>query len=245
MSVLTKSVRDGLVAYDSTYTHRWYEAVGDNVFKFLTHFVRLPVDDTTGDPVEFVNTVTEVGAGNSTAVLTDEGMGALLITTAGNENDGYQMQLGGAGGGECVSFAARYPTYFGIRFKINDVDQTDCLFGLCVTDTDCLGAVTDGMYFRSVDESAALYFVAEQNSVESASAVATLADDTWVIAEFLYDTDGTVDVYVNGSLAVSLADSDENFPNDELLRLTMEFLTGEAVANTCTIDWVRLIQIRA
>ena len=106
-----------------------------------------------------------------------------------------------------------------------------------------LDFTTDGMYFRSVDGSALLYFVTEKDSVEGATAVATLADAVDITAEFYFDG-STVYHYINGVNTGSTANSDATFPNDELLRLTLEFLTGEAVANTCKIKWVRLIQIR-
>jgi uncharacterized protein YacL (UPF0231 family) len=236
-------LRNAFVLRDSVLTWRLYDAFGIGVAKYAQEFVNLPVDDATGDPTEFVNTITEAGAGNSTAVVTDSAGGALLITTAANEDDGYQMQLGGAGGGECVKLDGQYPTYFGIRFQINDVDQTDCLFGFCITDTDAIGGVTDGVFFRSVDGSGVLNFVIEKDSVESITAADTLADATNVTAEFYYD--GTnITAYINGAQVAQIANTDVSFPDDEELRLTMEFLTGEAVANTCTIDWVRLIHIR-
>jgi len=242
MAVETATIAGALVYRNHEYPFRWLDAFGDGVCKYITQFQSLPADDTTTDPTEFVNTITEAGAGVSTAVVTDLLGGGLIITTAANEDDGYQMQLGNANSGEWVSFAAAYPCYFGIKFQINDVDQTDCLFGVCVTDSDCLGAVTDGMYFRSVDGSALLYFVTEKDSVEGATAVATLADSVDVTAEFYFDG-STVKSYINGTLTSTTANSDATFPNNELLRLTMEFLTGEAVANTCQISWVRLIQV--
>jgi hypothetical protein len=246
-NITTKNVRNALVVYDPatgvSEGNRWYDAFGAGVGKYLQSFTSLPADDTTTDPTEFVNTITEVGAGVSTAVLADVAGGALLITTAANEDDGYAMQLGNPNTGENVQLNGDYPTYFGIRFQINDVDQTDCLFGLCVTDTDAIGGVTDGVFFRSVDASAVLNFVIEKNSVESITAVGTLADATNITVEFFYDGNN-IKAYVNSTLMTTIADSDASFPDDEALRLTMEFLTGEATANTCQIDWVRLIHIR-
>ena len=231
------------VLRDASLTHRWFDAWGPNVAKYVTTFASLPADDTTGDPTEFECTVVEVGAGTSTAVMADVAGGALLITTAGNENDGWSMQLGNPNAGEWVSYAAEYPTYFCARFAINDVDQTDVFLGVAVTDTALLGGVTDGMYFRSVDGSAVLNFVLEKDSNETTTAVATLADDTYITAEWLY-SGGYVYVYINGVLVTTIADSDTNFPNDELLRLSVEFLTGEATANTCYVSDLRLIQIQ-
>lgn len=243
MSTETTTVRSAIVYRSHEYPHRWYDAFGEGVTKYITEFQSLPCDDSTNDPTEYVNTITEAGAGVSTAVVTDVAGGGLIITTAADEDDGYAMQLGVANSGEWVSFAYAYPLYFGVEFQINDVDQTDCLFGLCVTDSDALGGVTDGMYFRSVDASALLYFVTEKDSVEGATAVGTLADGVDITAEFYFDG-STVYSYINGVNTSSTANSDATFPNDELLRFTMEFLTGEDVANTCQVKWVRLIQIQ-
>ena len=246
MSVQAHAVNNALVYRDHTHTHRWYDAFGQYVTKYLQEFVAWPVDDTTHDPTEWTVTVVEAGAGDSVVTVADHAGGALLITTAANENDGYKMQLGhgAAGAGENVDLSGVYPLYCGIEFAINDVDQTDFLFGVAVTDTTVLDGVTDGLYFRSVDGSAVLNFVTEKDSVESAVAVATLADDTYILAEFLYDTDGTVYAYINGSEVTSTHRTAATFPNDELMRLTLEFLTGEAVANTCTVRWMKMIHIR-
>ena len=247
----TKNVGGALVYHDVKTTitggNRWYDAFGPGVVKYLQEFVYLAVDDATHDPQEFTNSITEGGGGgDSTAIVTDVAGGALLITTDNQVADGYQMQLGhGHGGvGENVHMNGVQHTYFGIEFAINDVDKVGCLFGVCVTDVDCIGAVADGMYFRSATDSGALTFVAEKNSVENENAAATLVDDTYVTAEFYYD--GTdVNAYIDGALVATILASNASFPDDEILRLTMECVTGETTANTCTIKWVRLIHIRA
>ena len=242
MTVETLAVNNALVYRDNIYTHRWLDAFGENVVKYIQDFATLSMDDTTTDPTEWVVTVVEVGAGTSNAILTDQAGGALKITTAGNEDDGWSMQLGQAAG-ESVKLDGRYPLYVGCKFKINDVDQTDVLFGVAVTDTALLGGVTDGLYFRSVDASAVLNFVAEKDSVESSTAAATLADDTYIVAEYLYYLD-TVTAYINGVSIGSITTTSTSFPNDEEMRLSFEFLTGEAVANTCTVEWLKMIHIR-
>lgn len=251
MTVATKNVRNALVYYDGASNtvsggNRWFDAFGPNVTKYLFDGSSLAADDSTTDPTEFVNTVVEVGAGTSTCVLDDVAGGGLIITTAGNENDGWSMQLGHANAGEWVDLSTDYAfTYFGVEFAINDVDQTDVFLGAAVTDTALLGGVTDSIRFDSVDGSTNLNFVLEKNSTESSSVVGTLADDTYIYVEFFHDAPaGYVYAYVDGVLQASVADSDTNFPNDELLRLSVEFLTGEATANTCKISQLRLIHIR-
>ena len=243
MTVETFTARNAIVVRDNIYTHRWYDAFGQGVNKYLQDFTALPADDQTTDPTEFVNTVVEAGAGTSTAVLNDLAGGGLIITTAGNEDDGWSMQLGNANTGESVMLEGPYWLYLGAEFAINDVDQTDFFLGIAVTDTALLGAVTDGMYFRSVDETAVLNFVTEKDSVESAVAVATMTDAAYITAEYLFDGT-TVRAYINGVEVTSTTNAAATFPNDEGMRLSVEFLTGEAVANTCSMKWLRMIHIR-
>jgi hypothetical protein len=200
-----------------------------------------PTDDTTGMPVEFTYTLVNA----STFAHADVAGGGVILTCDTAENDGITLQLGDelGGAGENVSFAAEYPTYLGATIQINDVDQTDFVLGFCITDTTLSGGMTDGLYFRSVDESAVVNFVLEQDSVESVNAVATMTDATDVVFEMLY-YGSNVYVYVDGTLQVTIADTDANFCNDELLRLSVELLTGEAIANTMTIKRLRFIQLQ-
>lgn len=243
MAVEQVSIRNHLVMRDDTNTWRWYDAWGPSVAKYVTTFASLAADDTTTDPTEFTMTVVEAGAGNSTAVIGDVAGGALTITCAAAENDGVSLQLGNPNSGEWCSFAAEYPTYFGICLQSNDADQSDTFAGVAVTDTALLGGVTDGMYFRSVDGTGVVNFVMEKDSTETSTAVGTMTDATDITLEFFY-WGSNVYVYVDGTLQTTIADTDTNFPNNELLRLSLEYLTGEAVANTAQVRWMRLIQIQ-
>ena len=242
MSTLTKTVNNAIVFYDSTYTHRWYDAIGPSVVKYLQEFVTWPDDDTTHDPTEFVVTMVEVG-GASSVVITDAAGGAALFTAAGNDNDGVKLQLGGASGGENVKLDGSYPLYMGIQFQLKDATNSELLYGVCVTDTTCLDGLDTGLYFRTVDADPELFIVAERDTYESLYEVATLADATDVTAEFLFDG-GTCYVYINGVQMTSFTSAIPNFPDDEEMRLTLEFLDGEAQANTATVKWIRMIHLR-
>ncbi len=239
MTIEFASLRNNLVARDDAKTWRLYDGFGQNVVKHIEDFVRWPTDDTTDNPTEYTMTVVEVGAGDSTAVLTNLPGGAMLITAAANENDGANLQLNG----ESFQLNAKYPCYFGIKLQAGDVDQSDFLVGLGITDTSAIVAISDGAYFRSVDAAATVQFILEKDSVEASTTAATMTDATDITLEWYYDG-ANITAYVNGVQVASVADSDASFPDDEALTPTIAFLTGEAVANTMTVKWMRAIQVR-
>ena len=76
-----------------------------------------------------------------------------------------------------------------------------------------------------------------------------MTDDTQITAEFLYfnypEVGPQVRVFIDDaevSAARTLATA-ATFPDDELLRLTVEFTTGDASANTCTMQVLHMIHI--
>lgn len=225
---------NGNLAYWSTHQKRILDATGEGVVKFIEDFTNYNVDDTTGDGTGITSTVVEAGSGTSTMASADKSGGAVTITTAGNEDDGLNAQWNGE------SFkTSSNELYFYTKLQINDVDQTDLFIGLAVTDTTLLGGVANAIYFESVDGSATLSAVTESGSTETQSdTVGTLADDTDIELEFYYNG-SNVEFFVNGS---SVATSSSNIPSTEM-RVSVHFLTGEATANTCTIDEIRVIQI--
>ncbi len=234
MSVRSKWVSGALVYYE-THGERWLDAVGSGVIKYCTHFVSLPTDDTTGDPTEYTMTVVETGAGDSTAVLDTTVDGNLLITTDALENDGVSLQLKG----EAFKLETGKPCYFGVRLKLSDATQSDLLVGLCITDTALLGGMTDGAYFVKVDGSTDIAFAIEKDSTATSTVEAT-ADTSYHIYEFYFD--GTnCQPYVDGVAGTQVT---TNLPDNEELTPSIEFLTGADAAKTCTVDWLRVIQIR-
>ena len=241
MTVAWKQVNNAMVFYDEDYPHRWYETMGEGVVKYLQDFATLASDDTTGDATEWELTITE-GAGTTTHVITDRAGGALLITTGTNEHDGINMQLG-AVAGENVLLDGSYPVYFGIRMALGDPDQSRFNVGIGVTDTETLGGWADAIYFRNVDASLVCDFVVENTNSETVIGAGTLAAGVYVTLEFLYDGED-VTGYWNGQDIGSVNKSSPDFPDDQEMRLTMEFETGEGNANTMTVEWLKMIHIR-
>jgi hypothetical protein len=227
----------GAQAFWSTHLKRIVSAIGENVVSYIEDFTNFPVDDTTGDPLAWTTTVVEAGSGTTTFASTDASGGKAIITTAGNEDDGGNYQLNG----ESFETTSDQDLYFGTKLAINDADQTDIIIGLAVTDTTLLGGLSDGIYFESVDGSASISTVTEASSTETQNdSAGTFVDATEIELEFYYDgTAGNVEFYIDGTLVNTHT---ANIPSTQM-RVSVHFLTGEATANTCTIDWIRCIQI--
>jgi len=234
-NIHARRIRGNLAYYD-THLKRLVDAVGPDVQKYelLPHVLNA----TATDPSGWTTTVVEVGAGTTEFDVNNAAGRVGTITTAANENDGGSYQLLG----ESFELTADQDVYAGVCLQINDADQTDLLFGLCITDTALLGGMTDGVYIESLDASASISVVTEKNSTETQTdSVGTITDATDITLELYYSgADSNVEFFVDGS---SVGTHTTNIPNDEALRLSIEFLTGEAVANTCNVQWLRAIQI--
>lgn len=228
MAIKVDYNRNGAQVWHSGHRKRIIDVKHDDSYHFKLSAAEL--NATTVDPEFWTTTVVEIGAGTSEFNPSDSIDYVGNLITAANENDGINVQLLG----ETFKFDSSHHSYFGIRFEINDVTQQDFILGLCITDTDLVGGMTDGMYFRSADAAATVTFVAEKDSTETETAsVGTIVDDTIVDLEFYWD--GTkVEAFFNGASAYY--DTPANLPDDEELRISMHFLTGEAVAQTMKIQ---------
>ena len=238
MGTKSKWINGALCFYD-TYAQRLVEAFGNNVHKYIDDFVHMPVDDTTGDPSAYTCTVVEVGDGDSTMTLkSDAQTGWLRIEAAGNDNDGAQMVLKG----ESWKLTAGDYIYFNTRILMDEVTQSDMCIGLVIGgNTTLCGGMTDGIYFRTVDGSAALTFVTEKNSTETETAAATLVAATTYYLTIVCDGTGTVYGYVNGTLVASHT---TNIPDDEALTVGIAYLNGAAQASKgLEVDYVKVFGI--
>lgn len=236
MGLHSRHIGKNLVWYES-HQKNIIDAIGSDVFKVFEDF-NGPVVAASDALVGWDTTLVEAGlGGESTVTIPDGSAGTLLLTTDNAENDGVNLQMIGENFSLTTSQLA---TYFGIRFKISDATESDFLVGLAITDTEMLGGVTDDVSFRKVDGSTAVSFVTEKDSTETEStALHTMVADTYVVMEFFFD--GTsVEAFIDG---VSVAKHTANIPDNELLRVSMQFLTGAAAVKTMTVDWVRAIQI--
>jgi prepilin-type processing-associated H-X9-DG protein len=226
----------GNIAYWDGHRERLVAAIGPDAYTFFDDFTHQNLASADA-PLGWTVTLVEGGGGESTITKPDGSGGHLLLTTDANDNDGVNMQAAG----EAFGFAAEQTaTYFGIRLKCSEATQSDFLVGLCITDTTLLGGLTDGVYFEKLDGGTGISFVTEKDSTETQTdSLGTLAADTWVLLEF-YGDGSSIRAYINGSL---VATHTTNIPDNELLTPSIHFLTGDAAAETLTVDWVRAIGI--
>lgn len=180
-------------------------------------------------------TVTETQAGATQAITNEDG-GILLLTNSAADDDLVALQ-----GKETFKFVAGKELFFKARFAVSDAIQSDLVIGLQITDTTPL-AVTDGVYFRKDDGDANLDFVVIKNSTATtASAIATLANATYITVGFHYDgidkikyfagTDAVSPTYLGKSVVA-------NLPDDEELAISFAIQNGEAAAKTMSIDYI-------
>lgn len=229
---------DNLVYYD-TYYWRWIDAIGPDVRKVILDFNGpTPVGADNADPLGWTVTAIAGDAGDGTITAANEAGGAITITTDDTENDGINITFNN----EAFTLASGDPTYFGIRLKLSDADQTDLAVGLNITETGFWnGGTSDGITYESADATAICTFTTEKDSTETSdTAAGTLTDATYSTLEFYYDGT-TVYAYFDASL---VATSTTNIPDNEPLTFMIELLTGEGNTNTVTIDWIRIIQVQ-
>jgi hypothetical protein len=186
-------------------------------------------------------TVTAVGA--STAAMTDGAFGRLLLTTAGAENDGVQLQKVG----EAFLPIANKKMWFKTKFQVSDATESDFLFGIAVTDTTALAAsgdgVTDGIFFQKDDGSTSvtLYCMKDTTTGQtSAASVATIVAATDIELGFEWDGVSVIKYFVDGvhKGTLDLTTTPATYLPDTECRVTMAFLTGAAAAKTCSIDYI-------
>jgi hypothetical protein len=185
-------------------------------------------------------TVTETDSGATQALTAGDG-GLLLITNTAANDDLVALQKNPA----AFTFTAGKKTFFRCRFKVSDATQSDVVFGLQVVDTTPLD-VTDGIYFLKADGAATVDFVCRKNASTgstSASAVATLANDTFIELGFYYDGQSSVAYEVNGSVLGSL-DASSTYLPDTTCTVSFALQNGEAVAKTMTVDYVYVAKER-
>jgi len=235
MPALHSTHINGALAFWEGHRKRIVEAIGGDVLKYIDDFIVSGGPDTAWDA--WTVTRVEAGAGESTITHGDTGNGVMLLTADANDNDGLNCQLLG----ESFKLQSGKPLYFGAMIQsLSEATQSDFFVGLAITDTDILGGVTDSIGFQKVDGSADLTFVVNKDSTATTvSGLKTLAASTAYHLEFYWDGTG-LEVFVDGVSVATPAVT--NLPNDEELRVSVQFLAGTTGGMTMAIDKLTCIK---
>ena len=193
---------------------------------------------------------TETKTGAGTVAVTDADGGVLLITNASADNDAVFVQKLGesflpTSGKRLIGKA---------RFKISDATESECYFGLMVTDTDPFSStagdgVTDGIFFMKEDGSTDVGFYVQKDATTgqlTTSAIATLVSDTWTELAFAFDGKRYITLWKDGVQVanVDLTTTLATYLPDTELTVSYGLKNGEAVAKTLSIDYLFVAQER-
>lgn len=183
------------------------------------------IQDT--DPQGWISTVVEAGAG--TTELSPSATAGIVarLTNAANENDGGSYQAPG----QVFTCVSGVRWYAGIDFTSSEESEIDMLFGIANTDTAMLGGVNDAAFMETVDGGTGISFTNEKDGGETQTDDLGTMVTTRQFWEMYWDGN-SVHVFING---VEVRDEAAGECDDEAMRLSLEFLNGEAVAHTLDI----------
>jgi len=230
MAIQTNKITEGVnVITDPRYPFRWLDAHGD-VGKFLM--------DTVYRAADF--TITATGTSPITASVLPGSVA--LITTPATDFAGDNIQALGSQ----FKIQAGKPLYFGCKVAISDATESDLVVGLFGVDTTLTAASSahaldvgaGGIGFTKLDAVTAVNFKTFTTATEKNTASAITMDTAAHVYEFYYDG-SVLHGYVDGVLVA-------NFTADittEVLTPSIAFRAGAAAAKTCTISWMRAIQV--
>ena len=165
----------------------------------------------------------------------------MVITNAANDDDSLWLQQshdGGTNDLEAWRIQSGKKAWFKAKFQGVDVDQTDFLLGIHITATDPVDtAPTDGIWFHSPDDSAAINIHCVKDSVyTSAASIGTMVDATDITVGFYWDGVSLIHYFVNDIEQGTL--SSGTIPDDEYMAISFGCQNGEATANTMTVDYI-------
>jgi hypothetical protein len=181
-------------------------------------------------------TVTTTGSGTATITA---GKGGLLTLTNGASNaDNIFLQWKGGNSTtiEPFLFEANKKIVFKTRFKVDNVTNSQLVFGLQKTDTTPL-AVSDGVYFLKVNSTASVSLIlAKSSTLTTLASVATVVNDTFIELAYYYNGAGKIEVFVNGAKTVTQTDL-TNLPTVPLT-LSYGVQNASAVSRVLSINYI-------
>jgi len=188
--------------------------------------------------------LTQATAGTVAPDTAAIGGAVLLDCNSTTNNQGVQIQLGGAVGAASFIASAASKIYFEARVKIADIGSTTCQMfaGLAVVDTSVFASAANStanhIGFEAINTTAMGIHSEKAGSRSSTAAVHTVVDDDYVKLGFVVDGLTKITPYVNGVAQTAIT---SNIP---IVGMTPSFVchssgTTDPIVH---VDWVACYQ---
>ena len=188
--------------------------------------------------------LTQATAGTAALDVAAKGGVLLLDSASSTNNQGVQIQLGGAAGASSFIANANSKIYYEARVKIADIGSTTCQMfaGLAIVDTSLFASAANStanhIGFEAINTTAMGIHSEKAGSRSSTAAVHTVADDAYVKLGFVVDGLTKITPYVNGVAKDAIT---TNIP---IVALTPSFVchssgTTDPIVH---VDWVACYQ---
>jgi hypothetical protein len=188
--------------------------------------------------------LTQASAGTAALDVAAKGGVLLLDSASSTNNQGVQIQLGGAAGASSFIANANSKIYYEARVKIADIGSTTCQMfaGLAIVDTSVFASAANStanhIGFEAINTTAMGIHSEKAGSRSSTAAVHTVADDAYVKLGFVVDGLTKITPYVNGVAKDAIT---TNIP---IVALTPSFVchssgTTDPIVH---VDWVACVQ---
>jgi len=176
-------------------------------------------------------TVTDTGT--DTQAAGSEEFGVLDVTLGAVAADASYLQKES----ESFSLETGRRAWFKARFSLSDATDADAIMGMQITDTTPL-AVSDGVWFQTDNGDANLDFhCAKGSTQQDKTAIATLADSTYVVVAFYWNGVDRIEAYVDGVIKAVITDISTYMPT-HTLTVSFGHKTTAGTANVMKVDYV-------
>ena len=228
------NINGNLVLVDDTYPHRWHDAWGNNIHKYVPD---ASIPTASSELVSWTSTET----GTNTTVNSVSANSLLTMVTGATDFNGYSSQLLGSG----FAAVSAKPFYFGGKFSIDKASASDFLFGLCGVDTTLTAASSThaiavsagGFFFSKLDTATDIIFnVYAAGALVTAIAVGTM--DTELHTYEVYFDGQFINVFFDG---VKVGCTDASIPVT-VATPSISVRNGASAAVTLETAWLRFIQ---
>jgi len=188
--------------------------------------------------------LTQATAGTAALDVAAKGGVLLLDCNSTTNNQGVQIQLGGAAGAASFIASAASKIYFEARVKIADIGSTTCqmFVGLAEVDTSVLASAANTtanhIGFEAINTTAMGIHSEKAGSRSSTASVHTVVDDDYVKLGFIVDGLTKITPFVNGVAQTAIT---TNIP---IVAMTPSFVchssgTTDPIVH---VDWVACYQ---